>query len=154
MTITQADVRLVQKCWFALSNHAERITSEFYTELFERYPEYRKFFRSDMKIQREKLMKMINIIINGIGIWEKIEPEIIKLGKYHAAIADFSAEDYHNVSETLIWVMCRYQTTGAEQVVSDEQMETAWRKLFKLISATMLNASKSDYKIEPPDLAL
>jgi len=147
MTITQADIRLVQKCWFTMSNHASSITSEFYRELFERYPEYRQYFRNDLKVQQEKLMRMINIIINGIDIWEKLEPEIIKLGKYHAAIAGFTAEDYHNVSETFIWAMCRYQPTEAEPVVSDEQMEMAWRKLLKLVSTTMLNANKSNNKI-------
>ena len=147
MSITQKDVRLVQKCWFAMSNYAPNITSEFYKELFERYPEYRQHFRNDMKVQQEKLMKMINIIINGIDIWEKLEPEIIKLGKFHASISDFTAEDYHNVSETFIRVMCRYQEREADQLASEEQMEMAWRKLLKLISTTMLNANaaKSDY---------
>jgi len=143
MTITQAEIRLVQKCWFALSNHATSITADFYTELFERYPEYRQYFRSDLKVHQEKLMKMINIIINGIDVWEKIEPEIYKLGKYHARVGHFTAEDYRHVSDTLIWTMCRYKTTSGGQDIKDEETEEAWRKIFALLSKTMLAASEA-----------
>lgn len=143
MTISQAEIRLVQKCWFALSNHASSITTDFYNELFKRYPSYRQYFRSDLGVQREKLMKMINIIINGVEVWEKIEPEIIKLGKYHAKMGHFTAEDYRHVSDTLIWVMCRYKTTSGEQDANNKETEEAWRKIFALVSKTMLRASET-----------
>jgi len=47
-------------------------------------------------------MRMINIIINGVEVWENIEADIIKLGKFHASIGQFSAEDYENISDTLL----------------------------------------------------
>jgi len=140
MTITKAEIRLVQKCWFALSNHATSITTDFYSELFERYPEYQKYFRSDISAQQEKLMKMINIIINGVEVWEKIEPEIYKLGQYHSQIGHFTAEDFHHVSETLIWAMCRYQPPADNQGINKDETEEAWRKIFALVSKTMLSA--------------
>jgi len=154
MTITQAEIRLVQKCWFALSNHATSITADFYTELFKRYPEYRQYFRSDMKVHREKLMKMINIIINGIDVWDKIEPEIYKLGKYHSKIGHFTAEDYLHVSDTLIWTMCRYKATEGDEDTQDEETEEAWRKIFALISKTMLSASETAGKSKSTGHAL
>ena len=136
MDISKSEIRLVQKCWFSVSNNAVAIADDFYDELFNRYPHYQQYFHTERKIQAKKLMNMINILINGLEVWENIEPEIVRLGQIHARIADFTDEDYQNVVNTFIWAMCRYKS-GEDQATID-----AWRNIFALISRTMLDASK------------
>jgi len=136
MSITDEDIKLVQKCWFSLSNNAQGIYSSFYQRLFEQFPHYRQYFRSDKKVQAEKLMQMINIITNGLEVWEQLEPEIIKLGQYHAGIVDLTAEDYENVSTVLIEVICEYRGER------DPATMLAWQNIFDHISATMLRGQQ------------
>lgn len=137
MTVSQEEIRLIQKCWFVLSNHIESIAESFYKELFACYPHYRPYFTADVKTQGSKLMQTVNIIINGIDVWDKLEPEIIKLGEYHARIADFTADDYDNVSEILIKVMCQYK--GEKDLPTIQ----AWQKAFALVSEAMLRGQQS-----------
>jgi len=81
-------------------------------------------------------MQMVNIIINGLNVWDKLEPEIIKLGEYHVAIADFTADDYDNVSNVLIEVICEYKGE------KDPESVLAWKKIFEEISSTMLQGQR------------
>jgi len=136
MNVSGADIRLVQKCWFSLSNHAQSISSSFYQTLFAQFPHYRRYFTTDQKVQGEKLMQMINIIINGLNVWEKLEPEIIKLGEYHATIADLTADDYDNIATVLIEVMCEYKGE------KDPATMLAWKKTFDAVSSSMLQGQQ------------
>jgi len=137
MDISKSDIRLVQKCWFSVSNNAMDIADDFYEELFKRNPHYQQYFRTDRKIQANKLMSMINIIINGLDVWEGVEPEVVKLGKIHSKIADFTDKDYQNITDIFIWAMCRYKRG------EDEETIKAWQKIFLLISQTMISASNT-----------
>jgi len=143
MTISKEEIRLIQKCWFAMSNHAQSIIASFYQELFEQYPHYRQHFTSDLRVQGAKLLQMINIIINGIDVWEKLEPEMIKLGEYHGRITDFTAEDYNNISNTLIKVICRFKGE------SDLTTIQAWQKAFALVSEAMLRGQQTVIRTTP-----
>ena len=133
--ISKSDVEIVQQYWFSIAAHGQDIAANFYQDLFEKHPEYRPYFRNDMEVQQEKLIRMINIVINGVAVWEVIQPEIVKLGRFHATIADFGKQDYQNVVNTLFGVMERYR--GHQ----DDRASEAWSNLFGIISDTMMQAA-------------
>jgi len=132
---SQSDVEIVQQYWFSIAPNGDDIAASFYQDLFEKFPEYRKYFTSDREAQQEKLIRMINIVINGVTVWEVIRPEIVKLGQFHAEIADFGKKDYQNIVNTLLGVMERYRG------IPDERATEAWLNLFALISDTMMQAA-------------
>ena len=134
--ISKTDVEIVKKYWFSIAMHKDGVVTSFYQELFEKHPEYRKYFKNDLEVQHEKLARMINIVINGADVWDLIEPEIVKLGRFHATIADFGKTDYQNIVNTLLNVMERYK--GYE----DERAREAWSNLFAVISDTMMQAAE------------
>ena len=133
--ISKSNIKIVQQYWFSIAGHGDDIAVSFYQELFEKHPEYRPYFQSNVEEQQEKFIRMINIVINGVEVWDLIEPEIVKLGELHATIADFGKKDYQNVVNTLFDVMERYR--GHE----DEQATEAWFNLFGLVSDTMMRAA-------------
>lgn len=138
--ISSSDVKIVQKYWFSIcvTGKCHKLTHDFYVELFERYPEYKKYFTHEINTQADKLSKMLNIIVNGMDIWERIEPEIISLGHLHTKIGDFTVEDYDNIFETMFYVMEKYRD------YEDQEAYVAWRNLFTLISETMMNVSVNE----------
>ena len=133
--ISKSNIEIVQQYWFSIAGRGDEIAASFYQELFEKYPEYRSHFQNNVEEQQEKFIRMINIVINGIEVWDLIEPEVVKLGQLHAAIADFGIKDYQNVVNTLFAVMERYR--GYE----DERATEAWSNLFGIISETMIKAA-------------
>lgn len=138
--ISSSDVEIVQKYWFSISvtGNAHQLFYDFYQELFVRHPYYRQYFTHEISTQADKLSKMLNIIVNGIVLWEKIEPEIISLGHLHTKIGSFTVQDYDNIFETMFYVMEKHR--GYE----DPEAYGAWRNLFTVISETMLNVSVNE----------
>lgn len=140
--ISPSDIENVQKYWFSIStlSNANQICPHFYKELFRRYPEYRVLFTLKVELQAEKLSKMLNIIVNGVSIWEQLESEIVKLGYSHANLGDFTKQDYDNVFETLYFVMEGFREK------EDKDAYVSWRNIFSLISKTMMDASEYNRK--------
>lgn len=138
--ISSSDIQIVQKYWFSISIsiNGHELCSNFYQELFKRYPHYEQYFNHDIDLQAEKLARMLNIIVNGIEIWNQIEPELDKLGRLHASIASFTMQDYENIFETMFYVMEKHR--GYE----DKEAYKAWHKLFMLISEKMMQAPKPE----------
>ncbi|MCK5335464.1 MAG: hypothetical protein KAQ67_04845 [Gammaproteobacteria bacterium] len=136
--ISQSDIQIVKKYWFSISitNDSNVVFANFYLELFKNFPHYQQYFHIDMSVQAEKLSSMVNIIVNGVEVWDQLEPEIVRLGRMHANIADFSTQDYQNIFETLFSAM------ESHRGYDDKTAYKAWRNLFTLISETMMHASK------------
>lgn len=138
--ISSSDMKIVQKYWFSISvtGNGHKLSYDFYIELFKRFPHYKKYFTHEIRTQADKFSKMLNIIVNGMDIWEQIEPEIISLGHLHTKVASFTVQDYDNIFETMFYVMEKYR--GYE----DREAYEAWRNLFTTISETMMNVSVNE----------
>lgn len=132
MPVSQDTVRRVQRSWVTISNYASTIGDEFYKELFRQYPAYQPYFRTDREIQIDKLSRMLNILINGMDVWDDIEPEIRKLGSRHARYGDFNEQDYQNVMLALITVINKFRQEQSEEITE------AWYAVFNQVADTML----------------
>ena len=131
--MTPAQIALVQK---SLEELPPQATAEmFYERLFELAPQLESLFKTDRRIQGEKLMGMLSAAVNGLGQIESIVPIVQELGRRHAQYG-VELVHYEVVGTALLWTL--------EQVLEDgfsPAVEQAWIDAYELLSSTMTDAA-------------
>jgi hemoglobin-like flavoprotein len=127
---------LVQESWKSVLPISEKAAELFYGRLFEIEPSVRELFPDDLTEQGAKLMKMINIAVNGLSNLESIVPAVQDLGVRHVGYG-VKDEHYDAVGEALIWTL----GTGLGDAFTDE-VKDAWVTVYTTLADTMKDAAK------------
>jgi len=134
MTLDQK--QLVQKTWEMVLPISESAATLFYGRLFELDPSIRPLFaHTNMPDQRQKLMHVIGMAVNGLDMLDKLIPTVRNLGRRHVAYG-VSDEHYTSVGKALIWTL--EQGLGADFT---PEVKEAWTTVYGLLAETMKNAT-------------
>lgn len=133
--MTPKQIQLVQKTWKLVMPISEQAAAMFYGRLFQLDPTLRKLFKTDLKLQGQKLVQMISIAVNGLPKLDSIVPAVEDLGRRHV---DYQVTDemYDTVGEALLWTL--------EQGLGDTftpEVKQAWAETYNTLADVMKSAA-------------
>jgi len=131
------EIKILQESFSLVEPIAETAASLFYARLFELDPALRPLFKSDLKVQGEKLMSTIKLVVVGLDNPEKVIPAVQNLGRRHV---DYGVQPQHyaTVGEALLWTLEK----GLGDAYTPE-VDNAWKNAFTLLSSLMLEAASA-----------
>ncbi len=132
--MTPEQIKMVQKSWSRIEPIADTAGDLFYARLFEVDPSLRPMFKGDMREQKFKLMRMIGIVVKGLGDLEPMLPAIENLGRRHN---DYGVqhEHYATVGSALLWTL--EQGLGD---AFDAETREAWVVAYGMLATAMQTA--------------
>src|SRR6201999_1688739 len=95
------DIDALETSFDLLAPRGEELVETFYARLFERAPEVRPLFGSDLRRQRAMLLQALVMVRRSLRDLESILPALRKLGARHVAYGA-RPEHYPVVAEVLI----------------------------------------------------
>src|SRR5690606_29205002 len=99
-------IKLIQESWAKVVPIAPTAAQLFYERLFETAPEVRPLFKTDLKDQGAKLMKMLGTIVARLDHLGELVPAAQALAVRHVAYG-VKAEHYAPVGAALLWTLGR-----------------------------------------------
>jgi hemoglobin-like flavoprotein len=136
MTFTSAQKELVQVNFADVAIAGDEAAELFYNRLFEIAPDTKNLFKStDMKMQGQKLLQTLAVVIVGLDNLEAITDSVQALAKRHVAYG-VKAEDYQAVGQALIWML-------GEVLKEDftDEAKDAWVAIYGLVANTAIDAA-------------
>ena len=122
-----------------LREQGTRLADKFYERLFIVAPQLRPMFRSDLSTQSQKLMAVLDAVVQNLERPDDNAALIADLGKRHAGYG-VKPKHYDLVIDLLVETMgevLKFDSTCEEL---DE-----WRTALRLISDQMINASRDNF---------
>jgi hemoglobin-like flavoprotein len=141
--MTPAQIRIVQRTFAKIQPASAQFSTLFYARLFATAPETRSLFRSDLKAQHAKFMKviaevvqlqlraLISLPVTAHASGEAVIPGAYWAGKMHEAYG-VKSEHYTTMKEALIWAL--QQSLQAEFT---EEAEKAWSEAYDILAESM-----------------
>jgi hemoglobin-like flavoprotein len=134
VVITDEQIELVQSSYKQIAPDADRVAETFYARLFELDPSLRPMFKDDMAEQRQKLMQMMTVAVDGLDRLDLIIPTAQALGRRHV---DYGVKEshYETVGAALLWTL--------EKLLGDAftaELRSAWMAAYGLIASTAIEA--------------
>lgn len=148
--MTPAQLRLLQRSFAQIEPRAEEFGTMFYDRLFTIAPEMKPLFRTDIKAQQSKFMKvigevvklylraMISLPVTQQASGEAMLPGAYWSGKLHAAYG-VRMEDFDKMKQALVWSL---QNTLEDQLTPD--ILEAWSLAYDVVVQAMQSGMESD----------
>ena len=118
-----------------MSHDSVHAAAVFYSNLVLLDPSLRAMFPSDMTQQRQALMEMLNIVVNGLYCFDELVPDFADLGRRHASYGVVERQ-YAVVRKALLLMLA--------EKLGDEftpEVETAWTETYNTLAGVMKAAS-------------
>jgi hemoglobin-like flavoprotein len=129
---------LVRVSWRKFGPVSRRWAGFFYDRLFELHPASQALFRNtDMDAQGQKLMQMLDAIVEALAHPERLVVDVAALGRRHATYG-VRDEDYQSVGTALIWTL--------EEALGPEftpEARSAWSEAYLLLAEIMRRAART-----------
>jgi hemoglobin-like flavoprotein len=133
--MTPAEKDLVQSTFAKLVPIADQAAAMFYGRLFEEDPSLRPLFKTDLRVQGQKLMQMISFCVKGLDALDQLVPAVQGLGRRHAGYG-VTAAHYETVGGALLWTL---EMGLGEDFTPD--VKAAWTTVYTLLATTMKAAA-------------
>ena len=141
MQLSEKEITAIQESLKWLMPEVERVSKDFYEDLFRRMPELADMFGENMHAQGMRFMAAVETIVNHLGNPKELDAHVAWLADAHAPF-NLDAQTYHHMQEALIDTF-RYAL--GERFTRD--MQLAWRSAFGQVANAMMKRSGVD-----PDL--
>jgi hemoglobin-like flavoprotein len=155
--MTPAQLRLLQRSFSEIEPIAETFGTLFYERLFAIAPQMRPLFRTDIKAQQSKFMKVIGEVVQlhlramvclpatAQHSGEAVLPGAYWSGKLHAAYG-VRMSDFDAMKEALVWAL--NQTLGDD---ATPEVQAAWVAAYDIVARAMQTGMESpeDREHEP-----
>ncbi|MDH5403318.1 MAG: globin domain-containing protein [Candidatus Heimdallarchaeota archaeon] len=141
MEITEHQIKLVQSTWEKVVPKSFEISQKFYGKLFEKYPNYKQMFKTDMREQGKKLMQMIGTTVLGLTNIGRVTPTLKESGIRHVGYG-VTDDDYNKLKPILFWSF----KDSLPDVFTDEVID-AWNITYDIISNIMIEGTKKEESI-------
>ena len=122
---------MVQRSFQKVVPIADTAAELFYNRLFELDPALKPLFKSDIKEQGRKLMKMIGLAVTGLDELNTLVPILQDLGKRHITYG-VTVDHYNTVGEALLWTL--EKGLGADFT---PEVKQAWVAVYTVIASVM-----------------
>lgn len=148
--MTPAQIRIVQRTFAKLEHNATGFSAIFYDRMFTLAPETRALFRSDLKAQHSKFMKvvaevmqlhlraLISLPVTSKAGTESAIPGADWAGQMHLAYG-VKLEHYDVMKEALLWALER--SLGEE---FDQNAADAWSSAYDILADAMRSGVDPD----------
>ena len=133
--MTPEQINLIKISWAKVLPISDTAAELFYGKLFQLDSELKPLFKGDMKEQGEKLMKMLNTVVNSLDNLNSIIPAVQNLGVSHINYG-VKDEHYDTVADALLWTLEQGLGDGFTADVKD-----AWTMAYVTLSDVMKNAA-------------
>ena len=133
--LTTEQLTLIKDSWSRVVPISATAAELFYGRLFEMDPSLRPMFKGDMKLQGEKLMKMITYAVDNLERLDEIVPAVQELGVRHLEYGVKNSH-YDTVGAALLWTLGQ----GLGDAFTDE-VRGAWTDVYMLLASTMKEAA-------------
>lgn len=127
------EIDLIRASWADVWTDKQMVADIFYSNLFRLDPSLRSLFSEQMAIQGEKLMNMLNVVVNNLERLDALMPDVQALGRRHEA---YGVRSNH------------YETVGAALISTLEQglgekftlaTRVAWSNAYQTLSEVMID---------------
>ena len=132
--MTPQQIELVKSTWSKVVPIQETAADLFYNKLFELDPKLKPLFKSDIKLQGQKLMTMLGTAVRGLDHLDALVPAVKDLGRRHVGYG-VRPDDYGTVATALLWTL--EQGLGAAFTADVRQ---AWTEVYTVLATTMQKA--------------
>lgn len=134
--VTPERKQAVQRVWRLAEGHGDDLARAFYSRLFEIDPTAAPLFSStDMPAQRQKLIAMLNGLVDALDDPPRLVPEAAGLARRHVHYGVTDAQ-YDSVGAALLHAF--EETLG--EAFSDEA-RAAWSEAYTLLASIMRRAA-------------
>lgn len=137
--MTTEQIVLIKKSWRVFRGiNPATVGDAFYSKLFTDTPALRKMFPSNMDLQYQKLIDMLNSIVLHLDDLDKITEDIAAMAKRHV---DYGVRPAHYklVGQALLWTL--KVGLGGEW---NKAVEKAWTDCYTLLADTMIKSTKEE----------
>ncbi len=131
---TDSDIQVVQRSFEMILPMSDTFAAMFYDRFFTAEPEARPLFKSDMAVQREKVIEMLALAVRNLDNPTSMRQELHALGSRHV---DYRVQTRHYtiMNDAIIGAL---SDCLGEQFTAD--MHTAWQHALDALADTMASA--------------
>ncbi|HKC35676.1 MAG TPA: globin domain-containing protein [Chitinophagaceae bacterium] len=134
--LTKRETALIKKSWTSVKKIDPLVLGDiFYSKLFFDNPELRKMFPQNMEEQYQKLLDMLNTIVERLEKLDELKGDIVAMAKRHKDYG-VKPQQYSMVGIALIWTL--QKTLGQEW---NEDIRSAWVNCYAILSGTMITVA-------------
>ncbi|MEL7247324.1 MAG: globin domain-containing protein [Bacteroidota bacterium] len=129
--MTPLQKHLIQASWKIITPLSCTLGTLFYYRLFDLAPHTRRLFGNDIKIQAEKFVLMLDIVVESLHEFDQLSHRLTALGQRHERL-NISASDFRAVRKALLWTL----ETSLEENWSPE-LDKAWGMVYDELAGVM-----------------
>ena len=147
--MTQEQIQLIRTSWKAVKPHTAEAGRLFYKKLFAMAPGIRHLFASDIHLQANKLMQVLDYVVEHLDRFDGLIPVIRELGKRHK---EYGAKPshYEYVGICLMETLKEYQQQDWNAELNDAWI-TAYYRIKQLMIVAQENNTGSVLETETND---
>jgi hemoglobin-like flavoprotein len=135
--MTPDQKKLVQATWSKVVPIADQAAAMFYDRLFQIDPSARALFgKSDMVVQRKKLLQVLSVAVAGLDDLEALVPTVEALGRRHVRYGVNDAH-YASVGIALLWTLEKGLGPAWTPATA-----AAWTEVYGVLSGVMRKAAQ------------
>lgn len=127
----QEQLEMVEASWTTLRPRSDALARHFYASLFEADPALRVLFEPDLAAQQQKLVDMLQVVVEGLRAPSELASQLAALGARHLQYGVVDS-DYHAVANAFMAAI--EALLGPHFTV---EMRLAWTAAFRLIATGM-----------------
>lgn len=133
--LSEEQKQLVRDSFDRAERMSEVVGLNFYQRLFELDPAVRPLFQHDIRIQSQKLMATLKMVVDGLQHSSELVASIRSLGRRHI---QYGVKDQHydTVGEALLWALGK--SLGPKFTPESHK---AWKTVYDWMAATMKEAA-------------
>ena len=131
---SESDVQVVQRSFEMILPMADTFAAMFYDRFFTAAPNARPLFKSDMALQREKVMEMLALAVHNLDNPDSLQQELHNLGSRHVNYR-VETEHYAIMNEAILGALA---DCLGDQFTPD--INAAWQSALDSLTETMLTS--------------
>jgi hemoglobin-like flavoprotein len=136
--MTPKQIELVQNSWQHVVTNVAEAGEIFYARLFDKNPQLRSMFSTDIREQSRKLVSIISFAVKKLNNLSEVISDVQALGRRHGKYG-VQPSHYVVVADSLLWTL--------EKGLGDkwnEEVREAWTRLYTTLAEIMINAAKEE----------
>ncbi|MEI7987162.1 MAG: globin domain-containing protein [Armatimonadota bacterium] len=136
LNLTKEEINRLRSFFFKLIPVSEDLSKEFYSGLFEKYPEVRPYFKPDMQSQQDKLVDTLATLLDTLDRTDEAVHILKSLGQRHISYGA-TPEIYDYVEVAFLELVSQYASAEEQKDLLD-----LWARMMRFVSLTMLQGAQ------------
>lgn len=145
--MTPRQIELIRETFGKTTGIEDQFATLFYNKLFALDPSLRALFKEDMSDQREKLMRVLGVVVANASRIDAVIPTVQGLGKRHVKYG-VKEENYKTVGTALLGALSDALGSGFTSEVRE-----AWTQVYVTLSKVMIEAGRVQQHAEKMEAA-